>query len=101
MIVGYQAEHTLGRKIVDRNPEISIFGEPKKLNCEVVVMNSFSAHADNNELLDYVSPFDKGQLKNIFLVHGELDRAEAFAASLRAKKFRQIDIPEHLQKFDA
>ncbi len=100
MIVGYQAEHTLGRKIVDRNPEISIFGEPKKLNCEVVVMNSFSAHADNNELLDFMSPFDKGQLKNIFLVHGEMDRAEAFAATLKAKQFRQIDIPERQERFN-
>ncbi|MCK9409062.1 MAG: MBL fold metallo-hydrolase [Bacteriovoracaceae bacterium] len=100
MIVGYQAEHTLGRKIVDRNPEISIFGEVKKLNCEVVVMNSFSAHADNNELLGYMKPFDKSQLKNIFLVHGDLERAERYATSLQEQKFRQIDIPERLQKFE-
>ncbi len=100
LIVGFQAEHTLGRKIVDRNPEISIFGEVKKLNCEVVVMNSFSAHGDHNELLDYVSPFDRSQLKNIFLVHGELDRAEVFAAALREKKFQRVDIPARLDKFE-
>ncbi|MFA5835101.1 MAG: MBL fold metallo-hydrolase [Bacteroidota bacterium] len=100
LIVGYQAEHTLGKKIVDRNPEISIFGEVKKLNCEVVVMNSFSAHADNNELLGYMAPFDKSMLKNIFLVHGDLERAERFAASLTENKFKQIDIPERMQKFE-
>jgi len=100
LIVGFQAEHTLGRKIVDRNPEISIFGEVKKLNCEVVVMNSFSAHADNKELLDFVSRFDKSQLKNIFLVHGEIERAEAFSASLNQKKYQHIDIPERMQKFE-
>ncbi|MFA6468805.1 MAG: MBL fold metallo-hydrolase [Bacteroidota bacterium] len=100
LIVGYQAEHTLGKKIVDRNPEISIFGEVKKLNSEVVVMNSFSAHADNNELLHYVAPFDKSQLKNIFLVHGDLERAEKFSASLTEHNFKRVDIPERLQKFE-
>ncbi|MDP1676208.1 MAG: MBL fold metallo-hydrolase [Bacteroidota bacterium] len=100
LIVGYQAEHTLGRKIVDRNPEVSIFGEVKKLNCEVVVMNSFSAHADNNELLDFVSHYDKSQLKNIFLVHGELDRSQAFADALTSRKYQRVDIPERMQKFE-
>ncbi len=99
LIVGYQAEHTLGRKIVDKNPEVSIFGEVKKLNAEVVVMNSFSAHADNNELLEYLSPFDKNMLKNIFLVHGEYASAQAFSASLVHNGFRQVEIPTRLQTF--
>ena len=100
MIVGYQAEHTLGRKIVERNPEISIFGEVKKLNAEVVVMNSFSAHADKNELLGFVNKQDKSELKNIFLVHGDLDQAEKFSATLTENKFKRIDIPQRLEKFD-
>lgn len=100
MIVGYQAEHTLGRKIVERNPEVAIFGEPKKLNAEVVVMNSFSAHADKNELLGFVNRQDKGELKNIFLVHGDLDQAEKFSATLTENKFKQIDIPQRLEKFE-
>lgn len=99
LIVGYQAEHTLGRKIVERNPEISIFGEVKRLNCEVTVMNSFSAHADNNELLSFVEPMDRSKLKNIFLVHGDLDRAERFSASLKEHRFQRVDIPERLQTF--
>jgi metallo-beta-lactamase family protein len=99
LIVGYQAEHTLGRKIVDRNPEISIFGEAKRLNCEVVVMNSFSAHADNKELLEFVEPMDRSMLKNIFLVHGDLERAELFAASLKEHRFQRVDVPERLQTF--
>ncbi|MDD8018508.1 MAG: MBL fold metallo-hydrolase [Bacteroidota bacterium] len=100
MIVGYQAEHTLGRKIVEKNPEVSIFGEVKKLNCEVAVMNSFSAHADKNELLDFVQHHDKDVLKNIFLVHGDVDQAEKFAATLREKKFSRVDIPTRLEKFE-
>ncbi len=100
LIVGYQAEHTLGRKIVDRNPEVSIFGEVKKLNCEVSVMNSFSAHADNAELLEYLAPFDRGVLKKIFLVHGELSASQAFAESLAKNRFPHAEIPERLQKFE-
>ena len=100
MIVGYQAEHTLGRRIVERNPEVSIFGEIKKLNCEVSVMNSFSAHADKNELLEYVGRFDRSALKNIFLVHGDYDQAQKFSAALTEKKYQRIDIPERLDKFE-
>ncbi len=100
MIVGYQAEHTLGRKIVEHNSEVTIFGDVKKLNCEVAVMNSFSAHADKNELLDYVENFDKGVLNNIFLVHGDVDQSEKFAATLTEKKFKRVDIPERLEKFE-
>lgn len=100
MIVGYQAEHTLGRKIVEHNSEVTIFGDVKKLNCEVIVMNSFSAHADKNELLDYVENFDKSVLNNIFLVHGDVDQSEKFAATLTEKKFKRVDIPERLEKFE-
>lgn len=100
MIVGYQAEHTLGRKIVEREPEVTIFGEPKKLNAEVVVMNSFSAHADKNELLWFVDKFDRGMLKNIFLVHGDFDQQEKFSAALTEHQFKRVDIPQRLEKFE-
>ena len=100
MIVGYQAEHTLGRKIVERWPEVTIFGEVKKLNCEVAVMNSFSGHADQNELLDYVDNFDNEKLKNIFLVHGDVDQSEKFAAVLKEKNFKNVTIPQRMDKFE-
>ncbi|MHB1050684.1 MAG: MBL fold metallo-hydrolase RNA specificity domain-containing protein [Bacteroidota bacterium] len=100
MIIGYQAEHTLGRKIVERYPEVTMFGEVLKLNAEVVVLNAFSAHADGNELLTYVERFDKHQLKNIFLVHGDYDQAQKFSAALTEKKYQRIDIPERLEKFE-
>ena len=100
MIVGYQAEHTLGRKIVERMPEVTIFGEVHPLKCEVVVMNSFSAHADKNELLAYFEQFDRHKLKNIFLVHGDVDQAEKFSSSLKEKGFNKIEIPVRLEKFE-
>jgi metallo-beta-lactamase family protein len=100
MIIGYQAEHTLGRKIVERYPEVTMFGEALKLNAEVVVLNSFSAHADGNELVEYVERFDKQQLKNIFLVHGDYDQSQKFSAALTNRRFKRIDIPERLERFE-
>jgi metallo-beta-lactamase family protein len=100
MIIGYQAAHTLGRKIVERYPEVTMFGESLKLNAEVVVLNSFSAHADGNELLAYVERFDKQQLKNIFLVHGDYDQSQKFSAALMNRQFKRVDIPERLEKFE-
>lgn len=100
MIVGYQAEHTLGRKIVERQPDVTIFGEALSLKAEVVVMNSFSAHADKNELLEYVAKFDQKTLNNIFLVHGDLDQSQKFAATLTDHHFTRVDIPERFQKFE-
>lgn len=83
LIVGFQAEHTLGRRLVEKQPEISIFGEIHPLNAEVVVLNSFSAHAGQDELVDYVKAADQSKLKKIFLVHGEIAQIEKFSAKLK------------------
>lgn len=82
LIVGFQAEHTLGRKIVDRLPEVPIFGEPMPLRAEVVTMNELSGHADREELLHWIKPLAK-KLKAVFLVHGELSQSEPLAAAIQ------------------
>jgi metallo-beta-lactamase family protein len=74
LVVGYMAQDTLGRRIVERHKEVKIFGTKYKLRAEVAVINAFSAHADRNELLDYVQPL-KGTLRKIFIVHGEEDQS--------------------------
>ena len=74
MIVGFCAPHTLGRRIVERRREVKIFGEPYRLRAEVEVMNAYSAHADEPELVGFVSHLDPDRLKKIFLVHGDPDR---------------------------
>src|SRR5262249_3686624 len=51
LVVGYMAEHTLGRRLVERRPELRIYGELVSLKAEVVIMDSFSAHGDQNDLL--------------------------------------------------
>ena len=94
MIVGYQAEHTLGRRIVERQPEIKIFGDMVPLKAEVAVLNSFSAHAGQDELTAYVRTFDRQRLKSIYLVHGEPVQAEALAGKLRESGYRSVLIPQ-------
>jgi metallo-beta-lactamase family protein len=99
LIVGYQAEHTLGKKLVMKEPIVNIFGEPHELKAEVVVLNSFSGHADRNELLTYVGRFNRKRMKNIFLVHGDLDQSEKLSAGLLESGFRNAAIPVRGEKF--
>jgi metallo-beta-lactamase family protein len=94
LIVGYQADHTLGKKLVDRWEKVKIFGEEYSLRAEVVVLNSFSAHADHNDLLQYISQFSLKRLGNVFLVHGDKTRAEKLAAGLYEKGISRVAIPE-------
>lgn len=93
IIVGYQAENTLGKKIVMQEPTVNIFGEPHDLKAEVVVLNSFSGHADRNELLDYVAKFDRKRLKQTFLVHGDVDQSEKLASGLTERGMARVSVP--------
>jgi metallo-beta-lactamase family protein len=70
LIIGFQAKNTLGRKIADRVSVVRIFGMEHSLEAEVVVMDAFSAHADRDDLLDFVSRC-RSSLRRVFLVHGE------------------------------
>jgi len=80
LVVGYMAKNTLGRKIVEKNRFVRIFGVEYELNAEVVVLNSLSAHADKNELFEFVSACKP--LKKVFLVHGDEDQSRIFANTL-------------------
>ncbi len=72
LIVGFQAPQTLGRRIVERRSRVKIFGVERELRAEVVVMNGFSAHADQRDLRDFVGGARQGgRLKSVILVHGE------------------------------
>jgi metallo-beta-lactamase family protein len=93
LIVGYQAENTLGRRLVEKAPSINIFGEPHDLRAEVVVLNSFSAHADRNELLAYLGQFDRKSLKKIYILHGDLDQSEQLQIGLQQAGFADTAIP--------
>jgi metallo-beta-lactamase family protein len=99
LIVGYQAENTLGKRLVDLVDEVKILGSIYKRNAEVIVHNSFSAHADGNELLKYTVQFDVHRLEKIFLVHGEYDRQLDFQKGLQQNGFHDIEIPVRGQTF--
>jgi len=92
LIVGFQAEHTLGRRIVERQQTVRIFDEPIPLRCEVVVLNGFSSHADARELKKHTDPLI-GRCKQTFLVHGEMDQATALANTMRGDGHARVDIP--------
>ncbi len=93
LIAGFQAEHTLGRRIVERRPEVRILGRPYKLRAEVVVLNGLSSHADHGELLRSLGPLAAAGTR-VRLVHGEPERAAALADGLRSVGFADVAVPE-------
>lgn len=103
LIVGYQAQNTLGRRILRGDEKVRIFGEPFPVRAEVYVMNEFSAHADRNELMTW---FEDGQKKSkrgpdrVFLVHGDEEAGEALAGRLETVTTAKITIPHLDESFD-
>jgi metallo-beta-lactamase family protein len=93
LIVGYQAEGTLGRRLVERRPDVRILGRICQVRAEIVVMNGFSSHADQNDFDTFLGPLAP-QTKQVCLVHGEMDRAEALATRLRELGFANVTIPD-------
>jgi metallo-beta-lactamase family protein len=89
LIVGFQAEHTLGRRIVERRPLLRIFGQDVPLRARVEVINGYSAHADQRELVAWLDAL-RGRspgLKKVWLVHGEPPAQDALQTVLRARGY--------------
>lgn len=99
LIVGYQAQHTLGRRIVERRKRVKIFGVERALNAEVRVLNAFSAHADREELLWWAGECG-GQVRQFFLVHGDPDQSEALARHIDDRLRRPSLVPKEGQTVD-
>jgi metallo-beta-lactamase family protein len=97
LIVGFQAEHTLGRRIVERAPMIRVFDEEIPLRAQVEVLQGYSAHGDRNELqrwLDVVRAGNpQGAAPAVHLVHGEPEAQDAFAVQLRAAGYTSVAAP--------
>lgn len=89
---GFQAENTLGRRIVDGARKITLFGDEYTVRAEIVQINGFSGHADQRELLDLLAPLAAG-CKAAFLVHGEMDQSTVLQQKLRQAGFQQVGIP--------
>lgn len=99
LITGFQAENTLGRKIVERLPQVPIFGEAYDLRAEVDIINELSGHADQRELLEWMEP-TASRLKRVFLVHGELKQQEALKNAIEARYRVPVSIPERGDRFE-
>ena len=99
MITGFQAENTLGRKIVEQHREVPIFGVPTRLRAEVVKLNELSGHADQRGLIQWMKPAAAG-LKKVFLVHGELQAQHALATAIREQLNLTVEIPARGQSFE-
>jgi len=99
LFVGFQADGTLGRRLVEGADAVSILGDPVRVNAEITNLDGFSAHADQGELGAWVARLDPIP-RRIFLVHGELEAAEPLAAILGDKTGAEVHIPEKGQEFD-
>ena len=100
LLVGYMAENTLGRRLMNGEKEVKIMDEYMKVKAAVENINAFSAHADYKETLAWLKKLDTSRLKKIFLVHGEKDAQEFLQNYLKENGFANIDIVKYGEVYD-
>ena len=94
LFVGYAAQETLARKIMEGAEEVNILGDAHKVRAEIKQMDYFSAHADQKGLLDYLKYSQPDKLKNIFLVHGEEEQALPLKEKILNKGYKSVNYPQ-------
>lgn len=99
LFVGYQAEETRGRKILEGAPTTSIFGMDVPINCNIEKINGLSAHADRSELIDWLSGFENHP-KWTFIVHGEENANNNLQNEITKKLGWKSVIPDYLESFE-
>ena len=100
LFIGYCAEGTLGNLITAGRSPVNIFGEPCEVRAKVVSLDTYSGHADKNELKRYVEKLT-GDIKQIFCIHGEETQCLAHAETLKAlKPDAQVVVPEYKQSVE-
>jgi metallo-beta-lactamase family protein len=98
LFAGYQAEGSRGRRILEGEPTVKIFGEDVPVKCQVRVINGLSAHADQSEILRWLGQI-KDSPKMTFITHGELQSATTLAKKIELMGWSPI-IPEYLESFE-
>jgi len=98
LFVGYQTHGSLGRRILEGAKVVKIFGEEISVRCQIREINAYSAHADQNQLLDWIKPM-RNSLKKAFLVHGEQSSSEALAGKIRDNFAINAVVPKQGEKF--
>lgn len=94
LLVGYCSPNSLGGALKRGDDEVQIFGERHAVKARVEVMDSFSAHADYEEMLDYLACQDATRVQKLFLVHGDYDTQLAFKQKLTKAGFQDVYIPD-------
>lgn len=98
LFVGFQAENTLGRRIVEGAESVRIYGESFRVAADIVSLGGFSAHADQRELIDWVGKLEP-RPRRIFLVHGEPGPAGVLAERLRDRWKAEVHVPRRGEEF--
>lgn len=93
LMVGYCEKNTLGARLKLHPEKVTIYGEEYPVNADIFSIDSMSAHADYNDLCQYLSTQDPEEVKQVFVVHGEPDAQEAFKDRLIKKGFKDVLIP--------
>ncbi|MFA6023740.1 MAG: MBL fold metallo-hydrolase [Candidatus Gracilibacteria bacterium] len=91
IIVGFQAQNTLGRKLIEKMNPVNIFGKPYAVKMEIKIMNAYSAHADRSDLLDYATKV--GGLQKLILVHGEDQACEDLKTAMLQNGIKEVLVP--------
>ncbi len=99
LIVGFMAAHTLGQRLESGVRRVRILGGEHDVRAEVQSLHAFSAHADRDDLLDFVRGMDRPP-REIFLVHGEESQTAALADGLRSQGRIQVEIPKLGERFE-
>lgn len=99
LICGFQAENTLGRRIVERRDPLKVFGEEVPLRARIEVINALSAHADRSGIMDWIDEI-KDNVRYAFAVHGETERVTAMEELLRTKGIKNTFAPVSGQTFE-
>ncbi len=100
VFVGYQAAGTLGRRILDGEPEVKILGQWVPLRCRVAKIGGFSAHADWKEVLQWLEGMESSVPSRTFLTHGEPEAANAMAGHIKDKFGWNVQVPQYGERFE-
>lgn len=99
LFVGFQAKGTAGRALVDGAQEIKIHGKMYPVNATIKIIESLSAHADYNEILEWIGYFEPGPQK-VFVTHGEIEAAQSLKKKIEERFGYSVIIPKYLESFE-
>jgi metallo-beta-lactamase family protein len=99
LFIGYQAEGTRGRAILEDKPEVKIHGRQVPVRAKIENISGFSGHGDYLEILAWLKAFNK-KPKKVFIVHGEPEASQAMADKIRRQLHWKVEVPTFGQSFE-